>query len=174
MIISSGMLNCLTLSRIRFLNADFISSKSSGKCLTPFVPFLLENPMRFSSDNAQSFVISMGPPFSLRRVLCLYKITSLAPAITICELSTPPATRYFRTYAFTSSSYTPSFRGRPRGECGNLCSFDLVGLARKCFFILLTVLSFTFLPNVLLKWAAVFVGPFSIAYFATFVRVSGE
>lgn len=73
----------------------------------------------------------------------IYQITPLAaPAITVCELTTLPSTRNFRTYAFTSSPYTPNFRGRPRGECGNLCSFDLLGLARKGFLILLTVLFF--------------------------------
>lgn len=84
--------------------------------------------------------------------------------MTVCALTTPPATLSLRMYALTRSSYCSSLSGRPRGEYGKTLSVFLLGLLPwKSVWVLRIVLSVTSLPKSSLKWQAAFAGPFLIA-----------
>lgn len=82
--------------------------------------------------------------------------------MTVCALTTPPATLSLRMYPLTRS-YCSSLSGRPRGEYGKTPSVLLLGLPWKSVWVLRIVLSVTSLPKSSLKWQAAFAGPFLIA-----------
>lgn len=90
--------------------------------------------------------------------------------MTVCALTTPPATLSLRMYALTRSSYCSSLSGRPRGEYGKTLSVFLLGLPWKSVWVLRIVLSVTSLPKSSLKWQAAFAGPFLIAERAIYGR----
>lgn len=79
--------------------------------------------------------------------------------MTVCALTTPPATLSLRMYALTRSSYCSSLSGRPRGEYGKTLSV----FYWESVWVLRIVLSVTSLSKSSLKWQAAFAGPFLIA-----------
>lgn len=76
--------------------------------------------------------------------------------MTVCALTTPPATLSLRMYALTRSSYCSSLSGRPRGEYGKTLSVFLLGQPwKKCFGAAYRAFGY-FSPQVLTKMAGSF------------------
>ena len=116
---SSGISCCLTWRPILRQNFPPTSLKSSGLVLMPLVPFCLANPIRLRRDLAHVLSKVTWPPCSAKIGGFLFLRSPLVPASTTLDETAPPACRMPRMYAFTSSSYLPSNRSRPRSLRGS-------------------------------------------------------
>lgn len=149
------------LSEILFKNARFISSLSSGKWLIPLVPFYLWETHSVQQRTCPFFCnVNRAPNFFQQCAVFEHQDHNRAGHDNLCIINPTSNSECMLWQDHHIVKVLTTVYGV---NAIKRSVYFLLGLLWKSFLMLRIVLSFTSLPNSLIKWRTAFAGPSSIA-----------